>query len=143
MRRFNPLGRTSLSDRLRDTHLHELIIGEGRFGVPDPHYRDNDLMNELGVSLRELLEEGVGEFVYLYDFGDGWVHQIDIEKTLPADPARPALYCVAGENARPLEDIGGPTHRTCAVPARHRRSATPSARGVCALECRGVRPAAV
>jgi hypothetical protein len=50
----------------------------------------------------------VGErFRYEYDFGDGWVHDIVIEKIDDATtPARPV--CLAGRRACPPEDCGGP-----------------------------------
>jgi Plasmid pRiA4b ORF-3-like protein len=92
-----------------DTHLHEFVIDGARFGVPDSHYRDDALINEVGVRLRELLEDGFDEFIYVYDFGDNWEHSIRIEKLLPADPLMPYAICLAGKNACPLEDIGGPS----------------------------------
>ncbi|GBE41974.1 plasmid pRiA4b ORF-3-like protein [bacterium BMS3Bbin10] len=47
-------------------------------------------------------------FSYEYDFGDSWIHEIRIEKALPADPAVHYPRCLAGERACPPEDCGGP-----------------------------------
>lgn len=45
---------------------------------------------------------------YVYDFGDDWYHQIEVEKVLPADPAVSYPVCTGGRRAAPLaEDIGG------------------------------------
>ncbi len=47
------------------------------------------------------------EFSYEYDFGDSWLHRIEILGTEPLaeDNAKPR--CLAGERAGPLEDVGG------------------------------------
>ena len=41
-------------------------------------------------------------------FGDGWEHSVKVEElvTPPADSRR--IRCIAGENACPPEDVGGP-----------------------------------
>jgi hypothetical protein len=51
-----------------------------------------------------------GEFEYRYDMGDGWQHRLVIE-SLPRVAASQDLSlpaCLAGENACPPEDVGGP-----------------------------------
>jgi len=57
--------------------------------------------SELGVG---------GEMEYHYDMGDGWRHGIVIESPLRewADGDLPLPVCVAGENACPPDDVGGP-----------------------------------
>jgi pRiA4b ORF-3-like protein len=50
-----------------------------------------------------------GEFEYRYDMGDGWEHRIVIESAPASRLSNPPLpVCVAGENACPPEDVGGP-----------------------------------
>jgi hypothetical protein len=50
-----------------------------------------------------------GEFEYRYDMGDDWAHRIVIESALPSAAGEfPLPVCVAGENACPPEDVGGP-----------------------------------
>ncbi len=44
-------------------------------------------------------------FIYIYDFGDNWTHQIKLEKILPEEINRPAL--LDGEGQCPPEDCGG------------------------------------
>lgn len=47
------------------------------------------------------------QIVYEYDFGDSWQHVVKIEKrTGGSDPEAPPR-CVGGENAAPLDDVGG------------------------------------
>ena len=47
------------------------------------------------------------KFLYEYDFGDGWIHEVVAEKILPPDPGFKNPVCLAGENACPPEDCGG------------------------------------
>ena len=47
-------------------------------------------------------------FGYLYDFGDSWEHSVRIEKILNADPAMRYPVYLAGANACPPDDLGGP-----------------------------------
>ncbi len=41
------------------------------------------------------------------DFGDGWMHEIQIEKTLTAEPGKHYPQCIGSERACPPEDCGG------------------------------------
>ena len=71
------------------------------------HYRDERrasvaaVVSELGLR---------GEIEYRYDMGDGWRHRIVIESLPPTWPDEPLRLpvCIAGENACPPEDCGGP-----------------------------------
>jgi hypothetical protein len=101
-----------------DTHAHEFQVGAGvvapewwiaEVGLDEHshHYRD-----ERSVSVAAVASElGMrGEIEYRYDMGDGWRHRIVIE-SLPSTlkDEHPRLpVCVAGENACPPEDCGGP-----------------------------------
>ena len=91
-----------------DVHLHEFIIGGRRYGSLDPEWDDPDLISEARRRLLKVLGDQT-RFTYLYDFGDGWRHQFTLEQVLAMErPLRQAV-CVAGENACPPEDVGGPS----------------------------------
>ena len=47
-------------------------------------------------------------FMYEYDFGDGWQHDVRVEQTLPLDSKRIYPVCIGGRRACPPEDCGGP-----------------------------------
>jgi hypothetical protein len=47
-------------------------------------------------------------FLYEYDFGDLWQHQVRIEKRLEIETSRSYPVCVGGQWAGPPEDCGGP-----------------------------------
>jgi hypothetical protein len=80
-----------------NTHLHEFVSADGkRYGRPDPD--DLDLRSEDAATLPDLY----AQFSYLYDFGDGWEHDVEI-----ISRGGPAPGCVEGEGACPPEDCGG------------------------------------
>ena len=47
------------------------------------------------------------EFRYEYDFGDGWLHTILLEKILPVGKGLSYPVCTKGKRACPPEDMGG------------------------------------
>jgi hypothetical protein len=91
-------------------HLHEFRIARCRYGIPDEEDwpEDDPLFDERRFRLKGLVESGARRFTYLYDFGDGWEHTIKVEDiVVPQSDAQP-IRCIAGENACPPEDVGGP-----------------------------------
>lgn len=60
------------------------------------------------MRLGTLIERGVMEFLYTYDFGDDWQHRVIIEHVGAADPSVDYPLFVAGERRAPPEDVGGP-----------------------------------
>jgi Plasmid pRiA4b ORF-3-like protein len=92
----------------QDYHLHEFQFSAVRYGVPDPDFPDNPLLwNEARVKLENALSASES-FNYLYDFGDGWEHRVEVERIPSADSKLRWPRCTAGENACPPQDIGGP-----------------------------------
>lgn len=87
-------------------HLHEFIAGDGeRYGTLDPDYDDPGSVSSENTRLTTVLRRST--LSYVYDFGDDWVHRIQVEKTLPADPLLTLPFCVGGACATPPEDCGG------------------------------------
>jgi hypothetical protein len=93
-----------------NSHLHEFRIGGVRFAEPDPEGLDeNPQVDERRVQLFEALGgREFRTFEYLYDFGDGWHHAVVMEDIYAPPAARIHVRCLAGENACPPEDVGGP-----------------------------------
>lgn len=89
-----------------DSHLHAFHIGDAVYGVPDPDFPDHT-ENERNVRLDRVAGPG-DRLHYEYDFGDGWLHNIVIETTHPADPTIHYPRCIEGARACPPEDCGGP-----------------------------------
>ena len=47
-------------------------------------------------------------FLYTYDFGDYWQHEMRLEKIMAPEPAKSYPICIGGKRACPPEDCGGP-----------------------------------
>ncbi|WP_268797925.1 plasmid pRiA4b ORF-3 family protein [Pseudomonas huanghezhanensis] len=88
-----------------DEHLHEFEIAGEKYGIPDPDGCGVPIHAEARKTLIKALN-GENTFSYLYDFGDGWEHQITVEEKQPAG-RRKVPRCIDGANACPPEDIGG------------------------------------
>ena len=89
-----------------DSHLHQFVIDDERYATPLPDDWDEPPSDERKVRLHDLVRAKT-RFRYEYDFGDGWEHDVFVEKILPSDPGRVAV-CIDGRRACPPEDRGGP-----------------------------------
>ncbi|HZR08887.1 MAG TPA: plasmid pRiA4b ORF-3 family protein [Myxococcales bacterium] len=90
-----------------DSHLHEFEIDGKRYGMPDPLEDIGEPPDdEQDYRLDELLRKG-SHAEYLYDFGDGWRHEIVVEGEEPANRGATKAECLAGARACPPEDSGG------------------------------------
>lgn len=89
-----------------NTHLHQFRVGHECFGVPD---RDGwggpDVIDERRVRLDDVAQVK-SRLVYEYDFGDGWEHDVVVERVDPV--SEPVPTCLDGRRSRPPEDCGGP-----------------------------------
>jgi hypothetical protein len=89
-----------------DYHLHAFRIGRAVYGEPDLEFADGT-KDENHVRLGQLGTEGA-RLMYEYDFGDSWIHEIEIEKVFPREPGVRYPRCTGGARACPPEDCGGP-----------------------------------
>jgi hypothetical protein len=94
-------------------HLHQFTAGSGfaltYYGTHDPEFGDMDseTLNEKDYTIADLAPRAGRKIGYEYDFGDGWEHQLAVEKALPPDAGFKHPVCLAGANACPPEDCGG------------------------------------
>jgi hypothetical protein len=91
----------------RNTHLHEFLTADTRFGVDDEDWFDIgssglDPLRRRAETTAQLRDLG-SRFVYHYDLGDGWEHEVEV---LGAGGDEPG--CRYGEGDCPPEDCGGP-----------------------------------
>jgi hypothetical protein len=93
-------------------HLHQFESDGVRYSQPAPDGDDFDMdfEDETGVLLSKLLPKSSrkARWIYEYDFGDGWRHEILFEGFPPSDPKAKCPVCLEGERACPPEDCGGP-----------------------------------
>ena len=62
---------------------------------------------EEDCSLDQLLALGSGGAFYEYDFGDRWLHRLELVSRGPADQDSPSARLIDGARRGPLEDSGG------------------------------------
>jgi hypothetical protein len=93
----------------QNCHLHEFEIAGKRYGDPDTADGDREIINERGTKSKlKFFDLQVGDkFIYTYDFGDDWRHEIEIEVILPPDPHDWYPSCIDGARACLPEDCGG------------------------------------
>ena len=84
-----------------NSHLHQFVTPDATYGMEIPGVEPfpEDERDEAGATLADLGTT----FEYRYDFGDGWVHDVEVLGRGAATPE-----CVGGDGACPPEDCGGP-----------------------------------
>ncbi len=93
-----------------DYHLWEFDVNEKRYGPPqDQEWGEGKVLRAQNLKLERLIKDDVRSFLYVYDFGDHWVHHIEILSTDNVDDTDMRLpRFIKGEYSAPPEDIGGP-----------------------------------
>jgi hypothetical protein len=89
------------------SHLHAFQVGTTTYGDPHPDL-DDWMENQRGVLLSQVAPVEKSKIRYEYDFGDGWVHTLLVEKILPPEEGLTYPRCLTGRRACPPEDCGGP-----------------------------------
>ena len=90
-----------------NSHLHEFRKGRTVYGVPaiDGDDFGQKIRRSCKYQIDALLKKPKQSFVYSYDFGDDWEHQVTLLSIRP-EPCK-TIRCLAGERACPPEDCGG------------------------------------
>lgn len=91
-------------------HLYQFAVGERVYGEPDPEDAvwGRKIYQAKGMRLGTLVERGITELHYTYDFGDDWHHRVIVEEVLNAQPGTDYPTFIDGERTAPPEDVGGP-----------------------------------
>ncbi len=90
-----------------NAHLHQFFNRELEFYGPRELATDTEVKDESQFQLAQLLGAEHDCIRYEYDFGDGWIHLIILEKILPAGSQKKLPYCSVSKYACPPEDCGG------------------------------------
>lgn len=88
-------------------HLHMFDVDGTSYGSPDPDWPSDDL-DESEFRLGQVLPSVRDKMRWDYDFGDGWEHNVVVEKIFEAEPGVESPICLAGKRTCPPEDCGGP-----------------------------------
>jgi hypothetical protein len=88
-------------------HMHAFRFGDVQYSSRESsEMEDMDTKDEETALLSRVVTRPRQKFIYEYDFGDSWEHEIVVEKMLPIDPQGKYPVCVAGARACPPEDCG-------------------------------------
>jgi len=87
-----------------NSHLHQFKVDKVCYA--DPRFELEGTEDEFAVRLGEFAGTKA-RLLFEYDFGDGWKHDIKVEKVLPKEAGTRYPVCVGGERACPPEDCGG------------------------------------
>lgn len=92
-----------------DSHLHHFLIDGVYYSYPypDSDWEDSGDKDSRRVTLAQRAPQVKRKFIYEYDFGDSWEHDILVEKIEPAEPGTKYPLCLKGVGACPPEDVGG------------------------------------
>ena len=92
-----------------NSHLHSFRIQGMEYGMPMPEFDfgGEQMRDEKTVKLSQLIPGEKFKFIYLYDFGDSWEHELLIEKVLEAEAGVDYPICTKAKRACPPEDCGG------------------------------------
>lgn len=94
-----------------DSHLHQFIVRGDYYGpqAPDDFGFGTDMdVEDEDVALLSQILRSTKKFRYEYDFGDGWQHEMLLEKVVQREPKAQYPRCVDGKRCCPPEDCGGP-----------------------------------
>jgi len=87
-------------------HMHLFHLGKTDYGETHPELEHVE--DQWEVRLCDVAPKAKKRFVWEYDMGDTWLHEIFVEKIDPAaPPLKGAAVCLAGARACPPEDCGG------------------------------------
>jgi hypothetical protein len=96
--------------RWQNAHLYEFQVGDRLYGerFPDDEAFGRKVSLAKNARLKQLLDRGVERFLYVYDFGDDWRHDIVVEGVRDGDADTNYPAFVDGARRGPPEDVGGP-----------------------------------
>lgn len=93
-----------------NAHLWEFHIDEKCYALPfeDDFFDPQDrIYNAKSNRLKKLLTGSVTEFIYIYDMGDDWTHQIEVLELFDAPAGSRLPVFLNGQWRTPPEDVGG------------------------------------
>lgn len=98
------------------SHMHQFHVRDSVTGKreiigekPDSHEFCTSTKWENEAEIRNYFVDNKKKALYIYDMGDGWIHEINLVRIIVADPGVNYPRCVDGKGVCPPEDCGGPS----------------------------------
>jgi hypothetical protein len=88
-----------------NSHLHR--FNDGVTDYSPKEFEVEDSKDSRKVKLKTILNIEKSKLLYEYDFGDGWNHDIILEKIIKEEDKEQIPRCLKGEGNCPPEDCGG------------------------------------
>ncbi|MEO5572800.1 MAG: plasmid pRiA4b ORF-3 family protein [Bacteroidia bacterium] len=90
-----------------NSHLYQFIYERNSF-IGNPELLDaDDIADDKDTVLSAIFDKPKIKMQYDYDFGDGWGHELVVEKILEKNPKQFYPFCLKGEMNCPPDDCGG------------------------------------
>lgn len=92
-----------------DIHDHRFLVGKVFYAPSEDGeiWEKTGERDETAFHLAMLENDMKWCFTYIYDFGDGWEHQIELEQIIPTQQDLHSVILIDGERACPPENVGG------------------------------------
>lgn len=100
----------------KNNHLHQFVTEVDKAGYAaqvicsgwneTEGWENAQVLDSTKVTLREIFDSRK-QIVYEYDFGDGWMHTIELCRIIEDCP-EPYPHCILAVGDAPMEDCGGP-----------------------------------
>jgi hypothetical protein len=90
-----------------DDHLHSFTIGRQTYAGGNRFRSNSAYSDTTDVQISDVIVRENARFLYTYDFGDTWEHEIAVESIYSPEKGRYYPICLAGARACPPEDCGG------------------------------------
>ena len=89
-------------------HIYLFNVGRLQYGEGVSEWADyaQRVVNAKRVMLQDIALRKGARFIYTYDMGDGWEHEIRVEEIHEGPPEQ--VRCLGGARSCPPEDCGGP-----------------------------------
>lgn len=92
-----------------NSHLHQFVKNNSYYSakMDDEDFFEMSNVDYEKLKISDLLKKEKDKIIYEYDFGDGWEHDIILEKKLQYDKNCTYPVCIKGKMSCPPEDCGG------------------------------------
>ena len=93
-----------------NSHLHQFIKDRTFYTkrmADDDFWGEMDNVDYSKIKISDLLKKEKDRIIYEYDFGDGWCHDIILEKIIVEEEIGQIPMCIKGKRNCPPEDCGG------------------------------------